>query len=88
MSTLVLTHTFAQALLLFVIDSGSNYWVYNGFHYKEGPKPISDFGLPRYVTKVDAVLNYWGSDTIYIFRYSAVKRGWYTAEMFGSGLRL
>lgn len=41
---------------MIVLFVGKYYWVYNGERFVDnGPQPISNYGIPEYVDKIDAV---------------------------------
>ncbi|XP_075220209.1 stromelysin-2-like [Lycorma delicatula] len=52
-----------------VIFSGKDFWVYDGNQFiDESPQPISRYGLPDYVEKVDAAMVWQKNKKTYLFR--------------------
>lgn len=54
-------------MLAFFVNTGKQFWVYNGVSFVENsPRPLSDYGLPDYVSDLDAVQNWDRNSEYYI----------------------
>lgn len=59
-SQLFCSHNRYQELLYPIV--GKFFWVYNGKEFIEGsPRPLTDYGLPDYIDKIDAA-QLWGKN--------------------------
>lgn len=48
---------------------GNKYWVSNGNDFTEGsPRPITDYGLPNHLRKIDAAMIWDKNKKTYLFR--------------------
>ncbi|KAG8328951.1 Matrix metalloproteinase-15 [Homalodisca vitripennis] len=79
----------AKNIHRFNLDRGhgrNKYWVYNGNDIVEGsPRPISDYGLPNTVKKVDAVMVWAKNRKTYLFSGDRFWRYNETSRMVDSG---
>lgn len=60
-----------------VLFTGSVFWVYDGVDFTEGsPRPLTDYGLPEYVDRVDAVQ---------VWAKNGSGEDWWGVQMIGVG---
>jgi hypothetical protein len=61
--------TFSHNFSTLCVFTGKKFWVYNGDNFTEGsPRPLTDYGLPPVIDKIDAVLVWKKNSKTFLYR--------------------